>query len=179
MTLIEYIKASVEILMSMNKDEDNSCNGDLKNQAKINLKKQAQHPSKKNFDSLENSPSNGDETSRHVYQGFDGAQQQDLINEYEQMIQKLEGDIRNHIRIEQQLKLHIESIQNKLEELERTPPQDPQKNQKAQDQLEMMKRDKRRMDELITMKENQYLNLQEQFEGNNKKLLKSEEQCQV
>lgn len=43
-----------------------------------------------------------------------------MTDDYEQMIQKLEGDVRNHIRIEQQLKLHIESIQNKLEEAERT-----------------------------------------------------------
>ena len=32
--------------------------------------------------------------------------------DYEKIIQKLEGDIRNHIRIEQQLKLHIESVQS-------------------------------------------------------------------
>lgn len=44
------------------------------------------------------------------------------VSEYEQMIQKLEADVRNHIRVEQQLKLHIESIQNKLEEYERSQP---------------------------------------------------------
>ena len=31
--------------------------------------------------------------------------------EYEEIIQKLEGDIRKHIRIQNQLKLHIESLQ--------------------------------------------------------------------
>jgi len=36
--------------------------------------------------------------------------------EYEIMIQKLEAEARNHIRIEQQLKLHIESLQFKIEE---------------------------------------------------------------
>lgn len=35
------------------------------------------------------------------------------------MLQKLEGDVRQHIRIEQQLKLHIESIQEKMEEDEK------------------------------------------------------------
>jgi len=39
--------------------------------------------------------------------------------EYEEMIQRLEGDVRNHIRIEQQLKIQIESIQEKLEEQEK------------------------------------------------------------
>lgn len=76
--------------------------------------------------------------------------QLDVPNDYEQMIQKLEGDVRNHIRIEQQLKLHIESIQNKLEELERTKEVP---NKKQQEQIDMLKREKRRMDELITIKE--------------------------
>jgi len=32
------------------------------------------------------------------------------------MIQKLEADVRNHIRTEQQLKLHIEGLETKFEE---------------------------------------------------------------
>ena len=35
---------------------------------------------------------------------------------YEHMLQKLEEEIRNHIRVEQQLKLHIENTQSTLEE---------------------------------------------------------------
>ena len=35
------------------------------------------------------------------------------------MIQQLEADIRKHIRIEHQLKLHIESVEDRVEELER------------------------------------------------------------
>ena len=38
----------------------------------------------------------------------------------EKMLQKLEGDVRQHIRVEQQLKLHIESIQEKQEEDEKS-----------------------------------------------------------
>ena len=38
---------------------------------------------------------------------------------YEEIIQQLEGDIRKHIRIEHQLKLHIESVEDRVEELER------------------------------------------------------------
>lgn len=37
---------------------------------------------------------------------------------YEAIIQELEGDIRKHIRIQQQLKLHIESVEDRVEELE-------------------------------------------------------------
>lgn len=37
---------------------------------------------------------------------------------YEELIQSLEAEVRKHIRIEQQLKLHIESIEYRLDELE-------------------------------------------------------------
>jgi hypothetical protein len=39
--------------------------------------------------------------------------------DYEEVIQKLEGDIRKHIRIEQQMKLHSESLQQKIEDKEK------------------------------------------------------------
>ena len=39
--------------------------------------------------------------------------------EYEKMLQKLEGDVRMHIRIEQQLKLHIDNIEFRLDEAEK------------------------------------------------------------
>lgn len=38
---------------------------------------------------------------------------------YEEVMQGLEADIRKHIRIEHQLKLHIESVEDRVEELER------------------------------------------------------------
>lgn len=38
--------------------------------------------------------------------------------EYEEIIQNLEGDVRKHIRIEQQLKLHIETVEGQLDQLE-------------------------------------------------------------
>eukprot|EP00831_Metopus_contortus_P040709 TRINITY_DN31892_c0_g1_i2.p1 TRINITY_DN31892_c0_g1~~TRINITY_DN31892_c0_g1_i2.p1 ORF type:complete len:347 (+),score=72.02 TRINITY_DN31892_c0_g1_i2:1-1041(+) len=37
--------------------------------------------------------------------------------DYELIIQKLEAEVRSHIRVEQQLKLHIEGLQSKYEEL--------------------------------------------------------------
>ena len=39
--------------------------------------------------------------------------------EYEEAIQKLEGDVRMHIRVEQQMRLHIENLQQKIEDIER------------------------------------------------------------
>jgi len=38
--------------------------------------------------------------------------------EYEEIIQNLEADVRKHIRIEQQLKLHIETVEGQLDQLE-------------------------------------------------------------
>ncbi len=94
------------------------------------------------------------------------------------MIQKLEADIRNHIRIEQQLKLHIESIQNKLEELERSKENVVVQNPDAKvvEELELIQREKRRMDELISVKESQILKLQESLEQGGRKFRKLEEQ---
>ena len=37
---------------------------------------------------------------------------------YEKMIQDLEADVRKHIRIQQQLKLHIESMEDEMELME-------------------------------------------------------------
>ncbi len=39
--------------------------------------------------------------------------------EYEQLLQKLEAEVRSHIRVEQQLKLHIETQQFQLDDLEK------------------------------------------------------------
>ena len=43
----------------------------------------------------------------------------ETIKEYEEVIQKFEGDIRKHIRIEQQMKLHSESLTQKIEDKEK------------------------------------------------------------
>lgn len=39
--------------------------------------------------------------------------------DYELMLQKYEAEVRNHIKIEQQLKLHIECLQDKLEDADK------------------------------------------------------------
>lgn len=39
--------------------------------------------------------------------------------EYEEAIQKLEADVRMHIRVEQQMRLHIENLQQKIEDLDK------------------------------------------------------------
>eukprot|EP00826_Nyctotherus_ovalis_P010603 TRINITY_DN12789_c0_g2_i1.p1 TRINITY_DN12789_c0_g2~~TRINITY_DN12789_c0_g2_i1.p1 ORF type:complete len:159 (+),score=46.00 TRINITY_DN12789_c0_g2_i1:264-740(+) len=44
----------------------------------------------------------------------------DILKEYEEMLQRFEEESRNHIGIEQQLKLHIEILQEKMEESNRS-----------------------------------------------------------
>ena len=53
------------------------------------------------------------------YRSTDKAELAQRSEQFENMLQKLESEVRNHIRVEHQLKLHIESNQNKLEELEK------------------------------------------------------------
>ena len=43
----------------------------------------------------------------------------DPPKDYEVMLQKYEAEVRNHIKIEQQLKLHIECVQDKLDDIEK------------------------------------------------------------
>lgn len=47
------------------------------------------------------------------YEGMKTAQQ------YESALQKLESEVRNHIKVEQQLKIHIENVHGRIEEAER------------------------------------------------------------
>ena len=83
-TVVEYIKASVEILMNMKNDD-----------------KKTTPPAEDDFQSAE-------ESARG-----------DLQTQYEQQLQKYEAEVRNHIKVEQQLKLHIECVQDKLDDTEK------------------------------------------------------------
>eukprot|EP00357_Protocruzia_adherens_P012864 CAMPEP_0115011048 /NCGR_PEP_ID=MMETSP0216-20121206/23737_1 /TAXON_ID=223996 /ORGANISM="Protocruzia adherens, Strain Boccale" /LENGTH=463 /DNA_ID=CAMNT_0002379495 /DNA_START=18 /DNA_END=1409 /DNA_ORIENTATION=- len=77
-------------------------------------------------------------------------------NQYEKMLQKLENDVRSHIRLEQQLKLHIENMQTKLEELEKAREEDKLKEEKLQevknDNSTLMKALKRAENEIVSLK---------------------------
>ena len=73
------------------------------------------------------------------------------------MLQKLEGDVRQHIRIEQQLKLHIESIQDKVEEDEKAAAD-------MQIQIDRTKRERKRMDEILTLRENEISQLEDRYQ---------------
>jgi len=55
------------------------------------------------------------------------------------MLSKYEAEVRNHIKIEQQLKLHIECVQDKLDEQEKLLKKelDDRVNEKSEVKLEL------------------------------------------
>ena len=53
------------------------------------------------------------------FQSAEESARGDLQTQYEQQLQKHEAEVRNHIKVEQQLKLHIECVQDKLDDTEK------------------------------------------------------------
>ena len=70
------------------------------------------------------------------------------------MLQKLEGDIRQHIRLEQQMRLHIENLQQKTEDQDKELASIGSEHE---DHLLEVRREKRRLDDLLTIRETQSL----------------------
>lgn len=60
----------------------------------------------------------------------DKAELAERCDQFERLLQKLEGEVRTHIRVEQQLKLHAEATQARLEELQlqRNSAEHPKEN---------------------------------------------------
>ena len=85
--VVEYIKSSFEMIMSMKLD---NCNN-------------SKCSAKEFSNSRRNDPISVE-----------------ALADYEEMLQKLEAEARNHIRVEQQLKLQIETIQFKSEEIKQS-----------------------------------------------------------
>lgn len=72
--------------------------------------------------------------------------------EYEELIQKLEGDVRMHIRVEQQMRLHIENLQQRIEDLER---ENTSNLKKVKLEMKELKTEKKRLTELLNIKDEQ------------------------
>lgn len=71
---------------------------------------------------------------------------------YEEAIQKLERDIRTHIAFENQMRIHIENLTGKQEEHDNAISVI---TQKFEDELSIIKREKRRLDDLLTIREDE------------------------
>lgn len=70
--------------------------------------------------------------------------------DYEQMLQKYEAEVRNHIKIEQQLKLHIECVQDKLEDQEKIVKKLGQQSESEKDAVEL---ELKRYKDLLSLRE--------------------------
>jgi hypothetical protein len=73
-------------------------------------------------------------------------------HEYEEAIQKLEGDVRMHIRVEQQMRLHIENLQQKIEDTER---ENDSNSRKIKTENRELKTEKKKLSELLNLKDEQ------------------------
>ena len=68
---------------------------------------------------------------------------------YEEIMRQLEADIRKHIRIEHQLKLHIESVEDRVEELER----EQEENEKSLAEVDELKKQIENLKTVVKAKE--------------------------
>ena len=116
--MLDYIKTSIEILMQI-KDEGNENNGKGKD-------KDANGTNRANLRGLgiDNLPISNINTNRGGDLNETGLSSTfksiDLPpKEYEQQLQQYEAEVRNHIKVEQQLKLHIEVLNERIEEFDK------------------------------------------------------------
>lgn len=110
-TILEYIKTSIEILMNMKMEEHQEMRDNAEGRRKRSKGKKNRSFTKEDAGDDSAVLENADSESVLSSSG--------APSEYEQMLQKYEAEVRNHIKIEQQLKLHIECVQDKLEDNEK------------------------------------------------------------
>ena len=82
--------------------------------------------------------------------------------EYETQLQDYEAEVRNHIKVEQQLKLHIEVLQEKIDDLEKEKKEWEAKTTKEKAVLE--KKLKNSFQKLMDQKQIEIAKLQDQLE---------------
>ena len=93
--------------------------------------------------------------------------------EYEEAIIKLEGDIRMHIRVEQQMRLHIENLQQKIEDLDRSSQSKIIELSKTKQQFsEDKKKLERQMNDMIEQFQNKVQILETKYEKRISELLR-------
>jgi len=81
----------------------------------------------------------------------------DLALEHEKQLVKFEGDVRTHIRVEQQLKIHLDNVLQKLEDMEKKHALDSEELKSRNKELSA---DKQRLEELLRLKEKDFSGLQ-------------------
>ena len=77
------------------------------------------------------------------------------------MLQKYEAEVRNHIKIEQQLKLHIECVQDKLEDQEKQLKKEIASKDKEQSEKDL---ELKRYKDLLSLREKEITKLNQETE---------------
>lgn len=142
-TVLDYIKSSIEILMSLKSEEHAAAK--RKKITKFEKAKDNHGFEEENSDMMSMTSQSLCSTLEKFKEG--------PPHEYEEAIQKLEGDVRMHIRVEQQMRLHIENLQQKIEDLER---ENANNIKKIKTEFKDLKDEKKRLNELLNLKGNFY-----------------------
>ena len=96
----------------------------------------------------------------------------DPPQDYEEVIQKFEADIRKHIRIEQQMKLHSESLQQKIEDKEK----EIDAFKADMDKIKFdFQRDKKLLNQIIERKDREIKSQKELIEAKSKEIIEFEQ----
>jgi uncharacterized protein (DUF3084 family) len=93
-------------------------------------------------------------------------------DEYEKIIVKLEAEVRNHISVQQQMKLYIESYQSKVEELEPLEESTYKLNQKID---ELRRQNRNYENQVLSIK----TEMKEECSKLNKKLVQRERENDI
>jgi hypothetical protein len=110
LTVLDYIKTSIEILMSLKGE-----NTDGNNKSTGNAIHGLDNLNYSNLNSNRGGKDNLNDTGlSSTFKSIDLPPK-----EYEQQLQQYEAEVRNHIKVEQQLKLHIEVLNERIEEFEK------------------------------------------------------------
>lgn len=142
-TILDYIKTSIEILMNMKMEE----NGGEGSGSGISEEQKLRKLAKKK--------ESGIISDTESMKSLD-----EPPKDYEQMLVKYEAEVRNHIKIEQQLKLHIECIQDKLDDSDKQ--KDAFKRQKKREEEDYVK-ELQRYKDLLGLREKESENLKHEL----------------
>ncbi|CDW72573.1 UNKNOWN [Stylonychia lemnae] len=152
LSLIEYIKTSIEILLNLKMETSMSANNYSNN------KKRTSGNNRINTDTS-NQLDNSQLTNNSNYTSTTNGQKEPP-KAYEEIIQKLENDIRNHIRVEQQMKIAMEALQQKIEDKDR---ERAKLRQEYKLYVQELKLDKKRYIELLELRDQEMTQLNDRL----------------
>lgn len=82
--------------------------------------------------------------------------------EYEELVQKLEGDVRMHIRVEQQMRLHIENLQLQIDDLEKkSKTTEASPSEEILSEMEDLRKENEQLSQVLQRQEQEIKTLEE------------------